>query len=256
MADPPGLDARLRALLVLIRHGESTWVAEGRFQGRGDPPLSPLGERQAVLVAARIADRSAGRSSPLLAGSPLGIWHSPLQRAAATAQAIASVQDVAPPLRPDVGLAEIDQGEWQGLAHHEVRARWAPTLDAWRTDPTAAQAPGGERLVEAQARVRDALWSIMAEMQPVTAPDPRSAGPAADETPWAILVAHDGILRLALMTLLGVPIERFWSFPFALCGISIVEIDDGRALLRAHNLVDHLATIVVAAERPDRGGAL
>jgi len=230
-------------------------VAEGRFQGRGDPPLSPLGQRQAASVAARFADRS-GRSSPLPAGSPLGIWHSPLQRAAATAQAIASAHEIAPALRPSVGLFEIDQGEWQGLTHLEVRARWAPTLDAWRADPTAAQAPGGERLVEAQARVRDALWGIMAEMQPVTAPDPRSAGPAADETPWAILVAHDGILRLALMTLLGVPIERFWSFPFALCGISIVEIDDGRALLRAHNLVDHLATIVVAAERPDRGGAL
>ncbi len=163
---------------------------------------------------------------------------------------------MAPPLRPDVGLAEIDQGEWQGLTHHEVRARWAPTLDAWRTDPTAAQAPGGERLVEAQDRVRDALGGIMGEMQPVTAPDPPFAGPAADETPWAILVAHDGILRLAVMTLLGVPIERFWSFPFALCGISIVEIDGGRALLRAHNLVEHLASLAAAAQPSDRGGAL
>lgn len=256
MADPAGLDAGLRATLVLVRHGESTWVAEGRFQGRGDPPLSPLGRRQAASVAARIAARSAERSSPLPAGSPLGIWHSPLQRAAATARAIASAQDAAPPLRPSVGLAEIDQGEWQGLTHPEVRARWAPTLEAWRADPTAAQAPGGERLVDAQARVRDALSGILAEMQPLTAPDPRSAEPAAAEAPWALLVAHDGILRLTLMTLLGLPIERFWSFPFALCGISVVEIDGGRALLQAHNLVDHLAPLPAAAQPSGRQGAL
>lgn len=243
-------------MLVLIRHGESTWVAEGRFQGRGDPPLSPLGRRQAASVAARIAARSAERSPPLPAGSPLGIWHSPLQRAAATARAIASAHDAAPPLRPSVGLAEIDQGEWQGLTHHEVRARWAPTLEAWHADPTAAQAPGGERLVDAQARVRDALSGILVEMQPLTAPDPRSAESAAAEAPWALLVAHDGILRLTLMTLLGLPIERFWSFPFALCGISVVEIDGGRALLQAHNLVDHLAPLPAAAQPSGRQGAL
>ncbi len=241
---------------MLVRHGESTWVAEGRFQGRGDPPLSLLGERQAALVAACLAARSAERSPPLPAGSPLGIWHSPLQRAAATARAVASAQDPAPPLRPSVGLAEIDQGEWQGLTHPEVRARWAPTLDAWQTDPTAAQAPGGERLADAQARVREALSGILAEMQPLTAPDADRAEAAADDAPWALLVAHDGVLRLALMTLLGVPLERFWSFPFVLCGISVVEIEGGRALLRAHNLVDHLATLALAADRPDRGGAL
>jgi len=241
---------------VLVRHGESTWVAEGRFQGRADPPLSSLGERQASLVGQRLADPDALAVLPVPAGPPAGIWHSPLQRAAATARAIASAQDPAPPLRPSVGLAEIDQGEWQGLTHPEVRARWASTLDAWRADPTAAQAPGGERLVDAQARVRDALSGILAEMQPLTAPDPRSAEPAAAEAPWALLVAHDGILRLTLMTLLGLPIERFWSFPFALCGISVVEIERGRALLQAHNLVDHLAPLPAAAQPSGRRGAL
>ncbi|MDQ3448803.1 MAG: histidine phosphatase family protein [Chloroflexota bacterium] len=128
-----------------------------------------------------------------------------------------------------------------------------PTLGAWRADPTAAQAPGGERLVDAQHRVREALSGILAEMRPLTPPH---ANHAAEKAYWAILVAHDGTLRLALMTLLGLPIERFWSFPFALCGISVVEIDGGRAVLRAHNLVDHLATLAPAAGRSDRGGAL
>ena len=64
---PPAIDATL----VLVRHGESTWIAEDRFQGRRDPPLSPRGERQAALVAARLADPLAAPSLPIPAGPPV-----------------------------------------------------------------------------------------------------------------------------------------------------------------------------------------
>jgi broad specificity phosphatase PhoE len=63
----------------------------------------------------------------------------------------------------------------------------------------------------------------------------------AAHDPWSITVAHDGILRLILLRLLDLPLERYWSFPFALCGISVVELRAGRARLRAHNLEEHLA---------------
>ena len=72
--------------LVLVRHGESTWIAEGRFQGRQDPPLSELGVRQAGLVAGRLAERGEQTPLPIPPGPPIGIWHSPLDRAATTAQ--------------------------------------------------------------------------------------------------------------------------------------------------------------------------
>ncbi len=254
MADPIGLTAGLRATLVLVRHGESTWVAEGRFQGRGDPPLSSLGQRQAGSVATRLAGPAAELFLP---GQPLsGIWHSPLQRAAATARVIAAAQHPPPLLRSNDGLSEIDQGKWQGLTHDQVRARWASTLEAWRDDPTSAQAPGGERLLDAQLRVRDALSGIMAAFDPAERSDGLTAGDSA-ATPWTIVVAHDGVLRLVLMALLGVPITRFWSFPFVLCGISVVEVADGRTILRAHNVADHLARLA-ALEEPshDREGAL
>ena len=79
--------------------------------------------------------------------------------------------------------------------------------------------------------------------------------------PWALLVAHDGIFRLALMSLLDVPLERFWSFPFSLCAISVLALREGVASLRAHNLSEHLAALAdearAAAEaRGDRRGAL
>jgi len=55
-----------------------------------------------------------------------------------------------------------------------------------------------------------------------------------------VAVAHDGLLRLLLLDVLGLPRSAFWSFPFALCGVTIVELRSGVARLRAHNLADHL----------------
>ena len=64
------LPEQLVATLVLVRHGESTWVAEGRFQGRQDPPLSDLGRQQAQLVANRLAHRDDQTPLPIPVGLP------------------------------------------------------------------------------------------------------------------------------------------------------------------------------------------
>ena len=275
---PLVVPAALDAALVLVRHGESTWIAEGRFQGQLDPPLSPLGERQAALVARRLAQRDDGVPLPLPDGPPRGVWHSPLGRAADTARAIAAEQPASVALHATAGLLEIAQGEWEGLPHADVRARWADELAAWRRSPTTSHAPGGESLADATARVRGAVSAIFAALLPADGPASGSDAVAAAASlrydpvpgyptgaraaePWAVIVAHDGILRLTLMSLLDVPIERFWSFPFNLCSISVLALHEGAATLRAHNLVEHLAPIAdearAAAEaRGDRRGAL
>ena len=61
-----------------------------------------------------------------------------------------------------------------------------------------------------------------------------------------MLVGHDGVFKVALLTLFGLPIERFWMWSMDLCGISVVEFRAGRPVLRAHNLTDHLAALDVA----------
>ncbi len=269
----------LTASIVLIRHGESTWITEGRFQGRGNPPLSELGERQAALVAGRLADRDAGTPLPIPAGPPLGVWHSPLARAAQTATAIAAAQTGETPLTPLPTLTEIAQGEWEGLPRSEVNARWPAELTAWRRSPATSHAPGGESLRDASARVRTGLTDVLDAMrsqalsnQPSRtsltplpeSPVPGYSNPGAADgppEPWALLVAHDGIFRLALMNLLDVPLERFWAFPFSLCAISVFALREGVASLRAHNLSEHLAALADEARaqaeaRGDRRGAL
>jgi len=277
-----GLPPTLSATLVLVRHGESTYVAEGRFQGRRDPPLSELGARQAALVAQRLADRVDGVPLPVPAGAPTGIWHSPLRRATSTAQAIATAQPTGVALEATPDLTELAQGEWEGQLMADVRARWPAELREWRRNPDKAHAPGGEALPDAAARVAAGLTVITAvlgaadagvELSPDHAaalasrerdpvPGYPSLSPAdAVVEPWAILVAHDGIFRLALLTLLAMPLARFWSLPFNLCSITIVGLHDGVATLRAHNLGEHLTPLAVEARaaeeaRGDRRGAL
>jgi broad specificity phosphatase PhoE len=83
----------------------------------------------------------------------------------------------------------------------------------------------------------------------------------APAEPWAVLAAHDGIFRLVLINLLGLPLGRFWSFPFNLAAITVVTLHAGAATLRAHNLADHLAPLAeeeraAQESRGDRRGAL
>ncbi len=240
---PPGLTATL----VLVRHGETTWIVQNRFQGQRNPYLTARGREQAAAVAQRLADPAAPPPLPVPPGLPVGIWHSPLKRARDTAAGIGALVPV--PLFPDERLAEMAQGEWEALSHRAV-ARLGPGLAAWRRDPSRNSAPGGETLSAARPRVRAAFAAVMhALASPVTAAAPASA------PPWAIVVSHGGTMRLGLLLLLDLPLSRFWAFPFDPAAITIVELADGQASLRAHNLTSHLADAGTTAP-VDRGGAL
>jgi broad specificity phosphatase PhoE len=84
--------------------------------------------------------------------------------------------------------------------------------------------------------------------------------PAAAQ-PWSILVGHDGVFKITMLTLFGLPLTHFWMFTMALTGITVVEFRGGRPVVRAANLTEHLAPILDeaaqdAADRRARSGAL
>jgi broad specificity phosphatase PhoE len=152
-------------------------------------------------------------------------------------------------LLPEPGLLEIGQGEWEGLPTADVVQGWGETLETWRRDPLAAWAPGGESIVEVDARVRLALRRLLGDLATV-APAPVTGrsqvlgyGDVPADEPWSIVVGHDGVFKVALLALLDYPLARFWTLPFALCGITIVEIRNGRPRLRLHNATDHLTGV-------------
>ena len=102
--------------------------------------------------------------------------------------------------------------------------------------PAEAHAPGGEALSAASERVRRRPPAgdrrARRGRHPAQGPDRTSVGgyPAGhgSDTPWSLLVGHDGIFKVALLALLDLPLERFWSFPWGLTGISVVELVAGR----------------------------
>jgi broad specificity phosphatase PhoE len=96
--------------LLLIRHGQSTWNAEGRWQGQADPPLSDLGRWQAVEAAAKL-----GQLDVVVSSSQ--------QRALETAAIVGGAIGVGPIHVVD-DLRERSAGEWSGLTHDEIELRW------------------------------------------------------------------------------------------------------------------------------------
>ncbi len=107
-------------MILLVRHGESIWNAEHRWQGQADPPLSSRGEEQARRAAATVADLGP---FTLVAASPL-------RRARRTAELLCPV--VPEPL-PLPGLMERAAGAWTGLTHAEIDRRWpGARVGTWR----------------------------------------------------------------------------------------------------------------------------
>ena len=263
---PSGLDA----VLVLLRHGQTQFIVEKRFQGAMEAPLTILGERQARLAGRRLAAPADDPPLPIPDAAPFSIVHSPLARARRSAElvaeAIASAGRAVPPLRSDAGFSEIGQGSWEGLTDEEITARFGGSLAGWRRWPTRFHAPGGETLRQVSVRVEASLVGLLAEMRGGTAPGTLDrhqvlgyddAGP--DARRWSLIVGHGGVFRVAVCALLGLPLEHFWNFDFGLGAISVVEIRAGRAVMRSLNLDSHLGE----AEPPtressdrDRSGAL
>jgi probable phosphoglycerate mutase len=273
LSPAPLVPSGLEATLVLLRHGESEFIVEGRFQGQAETPLSPIGRRQAERAALRLARPHASPALPLPSGPPREIVHSPLVRtgetagmlAAAMADEVAFARAV--PRRAEPGFLEIGQGEWEGLHHAEIEARWGDVLRTWRRTPLEAWAPNGESFVEVQARVRPALRALLgrlAEGGVVGSLDrPQVAGYRDGPTdhPWSVVVGHDGVFKVLLLTLFDLPLERFWMWSSDLCAISVIEFRGGRPVLRAMNLTEHLAPLLdeaakEATEERQRSGAL
>ena len=281
---PEGLDATL----VLVRHGESAFIAEGRFQGQAESPLPATGRTQAALVGRRLARPHDDPALPIPGGRPREIVHSPLGRTRETAQAIADAialagtaaeartagdapggaSGTAMSLRLEPGLLELAQGEWQGVTHDDIARRWPAELAAWRRRPWVSVAPGGESLAQVQARVRPALARVLDDLgrdYPRGSFDRpqvggyRGVGQAQDQ-PWSILVGHDGVFKVVFLTLFDLPFSQFWMIGYPLCGITVVELRGGRPVLRAHGLTDHLSgtldeAALAAADARARSGA-
>ena len=192
--------------ILLARHGETPWNAEGRYQGQIDIPLSPVGEGQANALGQRLKDVRIDRAVA-----------SPLSRAQLTAR-LALGDARADMLQTDADLQEIAHGEWEGLLASEIQQKDPARLLAWREEPENVLMPGGESL----RQVLDRSWRGLARA---------TEGLGEDDT--LLLVAHDAVNRVLLCRILGLPIGKLWTFRQAPTTLNLLEGPD----------VDHLEIV-------------
>jgi len=137
--------------LLLARHGQSTWNAERRWQGQGDPPLSAQGRRQAVALA----DALAAEGVEALVASDLA-------RAAETAAIVARRLGLPPP-RLEPRLRERGLGAWTGRTEAEIAAGWPDDLARLRAGDPELRPGGGESGHELAQRLAALLRELAAE---------------------------------------------------------------------------------------------
>jgi phosphoserine phosphatase len=205
--------------LLLVRHGETPWNREGRYQGRTDVALSPEGEAQARSLGAR------------LAAVPIAIAiASPLSRTRMTAQAILGDRSVS--LETDEALIEISHGTWEGQLASDLEISHAEMFGTWRSRPDrhVPAGPDAETLGDVEERAWPILVRTCARLGP-------------DET--ALMVAHDAVNRVLLCRVLGLPLTRVWTFrqsPAALnilSGSSLADLQVARL-----NDAEHVAPLL------------
>jgi len=184
-------------LIYLIRHAHPDYPGGVKMcLGRkNDLPLSPRGLEQAEKL------RRYFDSIPLDA-----VYTSPLLRARQTAQTIAGGLR---PVRIADDLIELDGGEWDGLTFDQLRERY-PVHFA-RSGRRFLNPPGGESNEAGLARMRAALAHI-----------------GADAGRCAAVVAHGGVNRLLLCSLLGLPMDEKRETAQDYAGVSLLALEDGR----------------------------
>ena len=200
--------------LLLLRHGETVWNRERRYQGWTDTPLSAEGFVQAEAAARELKEHAFA-----------AVYASPLRRARDTAVAIAAPHGLA--VETDPAFKELGFGRWEGLTLDEARAGFPSVYDGWAKTPHLISPPGGESLAQARERVLAGLERL------------RAGHP--DEI--VCLVAHGIPVRILILEALGLGLERIWSLHSAPTGISELEFrDDWTALHRMNTLV-HLDAV-------------
>ncbi|MFI1848550.1 bifunctional RNase H/acid phosphatase [Streptomyces sp. NPDC020480] len=216
---PPGwaapADLGAPATFVLLRHGETALTPEKRFSGTGgsDPELSPVGRRQAELVAAALAAR----------GTIQAVVSSPLRRCVGTAEAVAARLGL--DVHIEEGLRETDFGAWEGLTFAEVRERHPGDLQAWLASSKAAPTGGGESFAAVARRVALTRDQLVA----------RYAGRTV------LLVTHVTPIKTLVRLALGAPPEALFRMEISAASLSaLAYYADGNASLRLLNDTTHL----------------
>ncbi|MDD4600264.1 Phosphoserine phosphatase 1 [bioreactor metagenome] len=197
--------------IILVRHGQTIWNVEMKYQGQTDIDLTEKGIIQAQLVADRLA------KEPLSA-----VYSSDLSRAFITAKAIAAKHTLQVIAVPE--LREINFGDWEGLTYTNINSGWPQTMNKLFTCPEEVIIPGGESFPQVKERATAALARI-AHNHP-------------NET--IVVVSHGGTIRTLICAALNIHLNYVWNIKQDNTAVNILEYHDNRIMVSLVNDTGHL----------------
>lgn len=204
--------------LLLVRHGETTWNAEGRIQGHMNSDLSPLGRAQAEVLKHRLKRIH-----------PAAIYSSDLSRAMETIRPTAELLGV--PVVPRTDLREKCFGEWEGLSPADVEERYPGEWSRYRSHFNLDyEIPGGETWDEVRIRVETACRYILQQH---------------DAGDTVIITGHGGSLRPIILYALRAPMSCLYHMSVDNAGVTCLDFkstDEGRVVYLNDTL--HLVDLV------------
>ena len=209
----------------VVRHGETTWNVDGRYQGQTDVPLSHIG----VLQAATLAERLTGQHFD-------AVYSSDLTRASQTAAMVAERLAGAPSVQFDPGLREIDVGQLSGLLVSEIEARYPEFLGDLRADPWQTRRPGGESMADLFGRSGAAFQAL------------RRRHPGGR----VLTFTHGGVVRVAVgLALGGVPAHAWARLSVTNTSVTRILLGEDSGTLLCFNDEAHLENLIDATEADD-----
>jgi probable phosphoglycerate mutase len=188
------------AVAYLVRHAAHDLLGRTLTGRRPNVGLNDAGREHAQRLATR-----------LRRGRPAAVLSSPLERCLETATPIARACGVS--LEPSEALHEIDFGDWSGRSFEELHGD--PAWAFWNACRGAACCPGGESMLQAQARIVRRLERL----------------PAGD----VVMVSHGDVIKAALCWALGLPLDFVHRFEISPGSISAIELGQGAPLVRGMN---------------------
>ncbi|MEA5605355.1 histidine phosphatase family protein [Nostoc sp. UHCC 0252] len=203
--------------LLLVRHGETDWNRQTRFQGQIDIPLNDNGRKQSQKAGEFLQEVAIdfAVSSTML-------------RPKETAEIILKQH---PNVKLDLqdGLREISHGLWEGKLETEIEQEFPGELQRWRLVPAQVQMPEGENLQEVWER-SVAAWQSIVEAA------------LTNQFKTVLVVAHDATNKTLLCHILGLSLENFWNFRQGNGAVSVIDYPsgiDGLPVLQAMNITTH-----------------
>ena len=198
--------------LLLIRHGQTDWNKDGKFQGQSDVALSEEGVRQAEELARNFPVESVD-----------AVYSSDLKRAYRTAELIA--RKFGCEVQTKQTLRELNFGDWEGLSYAEIVNGWPDAMKNFLRHPDVLEVPHGETFQQLRERAMNTVQEIVAQHEGDT----------------VVLTAHGGILRTILTAVLHMPLQYLWSIRQFNTAVNIVRYDDGNWTIELMNSIAHLS---------------